>query len=227
MRKLLIFCIIFLCFVLLLFLFFPDLLGYMTLESIKGSHEKWVALYNASPAKIVSYFIIFNIVMAMLPIPGISMISLLGGSLFGFFPGLIFSSIATAIGNLGGFLLSRYFLQDWVKTRYGDHLIVFRSEWQAQGSLALFSFRLFPFIPSFVANFVMGVSSLKWWTFFWVSWIGRIPMVIVYTWSGVQIAKINTLEDVLDVKIVISFILLGLLPWCLKFILKKIKREKI
>ena len=209
----------------LIYLIFPDMIAFMTLENIKASHDKWVAIYQQRPFEIISYFFLFNMTAAMLPIPGISMISLLGGSMFGFFPGLAISSFATAVGNLAGFLLSRYFFQDWVKNLYGNQLRVFRKEWQSEGAFALFSFRLFPFIPSFVANYVMGVSALHWWTFFWVSWIGRIPMVIVYTWSGVQVAKIEKIEDILSPNIVASFIALGILPWVCKFAVKKLSME--
>lgn len=225
MKKIFLFFIILGFVFLVLYLVFPEMTVYTTLDHIKASHDKWVALYLENPVKVITIFMLFNTFMAMLPVPGISMISLIGGSVFGFIPGVIYSSVATAVGNLGGFFIARYFLQDYVYSRYGEKLRLFRSEWQSEGTMALFSFRLFPFVPSFVANLVMGVSSLKWWSFFWVSWVGRIPMVLVYTWSGVQIAKIASLEDILSPGIVAAFILLALLPWILKLILKFFKHE--
>lgn len=225
MKKIYTFLIIVLVVLLSLYLFFPEVTLFTTLENIKASHGKWVALYQENPVKIVSIFFIFNTFMAMLPVPGISMISLLGGTLFGFVPGMLYSSVATAIGNLGGFFIARYFLQDYVYSRYKDHLSLFSQSFQLEGTMALFSFRLFPFIPSFVANLIMGVSPLHWWNFFWASWIGRIPMVVVYTWSGVQIAKVKSLEDILSPGIVIAFILLAALPWIFRLVIKKFKPE--
>jgi uncharacterized membrane protein YdjX (TVP38/TMEM64 family) len=225
MKKIIVFIVSVVFILLFFYLFFPDFLQYMTLENIQASHDKWMGIYAAHPFRIISYFLIFNIFMAMLPVPGISMISFLGGSLFGFFPGLLMSSVATAIGNLGGFFLGRYFVHGWVKSNYGNQLIVFREQWQQDGAFALLSFRLFPLIPSFVANFVMGVTALHWWTFFWVSWVGRIPMVVVYAWSGAQFLKIQSFEEILSVKILILFVILAILPWILKFILEKIKKE--
>lgn len=160
---------------------------------------------------------LFNIVMAMLPVPGISMISFLGGSIFGFFPGVIFTSVATAFGNLGGFFLGRYFFRDWVMTKYGHKVQEFEDNWQSNGAMALLSFRFFPLIPSFVANLVMGVSPLRWWTFFWVSWIGRIPMVLVYTYAGVKIATLDHHSKVLNPSLFGVFIVLALLPWAFKY----------
>ena len=148
--------------ILVLYALSSELSFYTTLENIKASHDKWVAYYIAYPIKTISIFILFNIFMAMLPVPGISMISFLGGTLFGFIPGMIYTSIATAIGNLGGFFIGRYCLQSFVYSYYGDKLRLFRQEWQKEGAMALFTFRLLPFIPSFVANLIMGVSSLHW-----------------------------------------------------------------
>jgi uncharacterized membrane protein YdjX (TVP38/TMEM64 family) len=227
MKKILIFSVIIFIVLLSLYLFFPEITVFTTLENIKASHEKWVVLYQQNPIKLISLFFIFNAIMAMLPVPGISMISLLGGALFGFLPGVIYSSIATAIGNLGGFFIARYFLQDYVYARYGDKIGLFQESFQIEGTMALFSFRLFPFIPSFVANFIMGVSPLRWWNFFWASWVGRIPMVLVYTWSGVQIAKVKSLDDILSPGIVIAFILLAMLPWVFRLVIKKFNQSNI
>lgn len=222
MKKITGFFVIVLIVLVSLYLFFPEVTLFTTLENIKASHDEWVAMYQQNPAKIISIFFIFNTIMAMLPVPGISMISLLGGSIFGFTAGVIYSSVATAIGNLGGFFIARYFLQDYVYERYGEKLGVFRSSFQVEGTMALFSFRLFPFVPSFVANLIMGVSPLHWWNFFWASWVGRLPMVVVYCWSGVQIAKVRSLEDILSPGIVIAFILLAAAPWMFRMIFKRI-----
>lgn len=225
MKKILFFIAIVVLILVSVHFFFPELTFFTTLENIKASHDRWVALYEENPVKVVTIFMLFNTFMAMLPVPGISMISLLGGSLFGFISGVVYSSIATAVGNLGGFFIARYFIQDYVFEKYGDKLLLFRSEWQSEGTMALFSFRLFPFIPSFVANLIMGVSKLHWWSFFWVSWVGRIPMVLVYTWSGVQIAKVESLEDILSPSVVIAFVLLAALPWILKLVKLTLKKE--
>ncbi|AUN97566.1 DedA family protein [Bacteriovorax stolpii] len=196
----------------------PELEMLDSLASIKSYHDRWLVIYQQAPLKILSFFFLFNMMMAALPVPGISMISFIGGMLFGFTKGALLSSIATAVGNLIGFLIARYFLQEWILKRYGENARIFKEEWQNEGTMALLSFRLFPFIPSFVANLIMGVSNLHWWTFFWASWVGRIPMVVVYTLAGVQFAKIEGLEDILSPKVALAFIILALLPWGFKLI---------
>ncbi len=213
MKKPLVFLVSIGAIVLLLKYLVPELETLDSLASIKGYHDRWLMFYERSPLRILSFFFSFNVLMASLPVPGISMISFIGGMLFGFTTGALLSSVATALGNLVGFLIARYFLQEWILKRYGENARIFKDEWQNEGTMALLSFRLFPFIPSFVANLIMGVSNLHWWTFFWASWLGRIPMVVVYSWAGVQFAKIQGLEDILSPKVVLAFIFLALLPW--------------
>lgn len=195
----------------------PELEVLESFSSIKSYHDEWLLFYEKAPLKIIFFFIAFNTLMAALPVPGISMISFVGGMLFGFWQGALLSSLATAVGNLLGFFVARYFLQDWILKRFGENARIFKEEWQNEGTMALLSFRLFPFIPSFVANLIMGISNLHWWTFFWASWLGRIPMVTVYTWAGVEFAKIEGLEDILSPKVVMAFLILALFPWGFKF----------
>lgn len=224
MKKPLIFVFAIVALVLILKFQVPELERLESLSAIKSYHDKWLVLFEQNPFKISAIFLLINTVMAALPIPGISMISFIGGMLFGFWQGALFSSVATAVGNLCGFFIARYFLQEWVLKKYGETARIFKNEWQSEGVLALLSFRLFPFVPSFVANLIMGISNLHWWTFFWASWLGRIPMVVVYAWAGVQFSQIETLGDILGPKVVAAFIALAALPWIFKLLVPLIKR---
>ncbi len=226
MKKPIAFLSIMIVSILMLYWFYPEIFTFTDFRFIRTAQTKWIESYHANPIKILSIYFIFNALMAMMPVPGISMISFLGGALFGLKLGFLLSSTATALGNLGGFYLARTFLHDWVMQKYGERVSVFKKDWQTNGALTLFSMRLFPLIPSFVANLIMGVSPLHWWTFFWVGWLGRIPMVLFYTLAGVQVATIKNVEDILSAPVFVSFGLLAVAPWVLKWIWRKMKVEK-
>ncbi len=227
MKKPITFLLIMVVAIFILNWFFPEIFVFTDFRFIQTAHADWIERYQANPIKIMTIYFFFNVVMAMMPVPGISMISFLGGALFGFFSGFLLSSFATALGNLGGFFLARTFLYDWVMDKYGERVTVFKKDWQTNGALALFSMRLFPLIPSFVANLIMGVSPLHWWTFFWVGWLGRIPMVLFYTLAGVQIASIKNVEDIISVPVLVSFGLLAVAPWFFKWLWNKMIVEKL
>ena len=225
MKKPLIFFVLIVLFILLVNQFFPQLTTLTDFQMIQAMREQWHNTYLTRPYYYMGLFFLFNMLLASLPVPGISMLSFLAGALFGFWPGFLLSSVATAVGNLGGYYLANYFLRDWVMEKYGHKVEVFKKDWQTNGALALFSMRLFPIVPSFIANLVLGVSPLRAWTFFWVGWLGRVPMVLFYTLAGVQIAKIKSVDEILSAPVLISFALLALAPWILKLILFKMKKS--
>lgn len=218
--KPIIFLILLILFFGVVFYYFPEISSMVEFSNIKKHQGEWANFYRLYPIEVISVYFLLNAFIATLPLPGISMISFVGGVLFGFYHAVIISSLATAVGNLGGFLMSRYFLQDWVRTRYASQIKSYGENWENKAAMTLFTMRLFVFIPSFVANMIMGISSLKAWTFFWVSWVGRFPVIIVYAFGGEKISEINSFREILSPPLVIAFISLAFTPWILKFVLK-------
>jgi uncharacterized membrane protein YdjX (TVP38/TMEM64 family) len=66
--------------------------------------------------------------------------------------------------------------------------------------------------PFFVINLLMGLTPIKTRTFYWVSQIGMLAGTLVYVNAGTQIARIDSLADILSPGLVASFVLLGLFP---------------
>ncbi len=226
MKKPLVFLIVVFGSLGLMKIFFPEALALADFDVLDVYRQKWSEFYSQSPVKILLFYFGFNTFLAMLPVPGISAISFLGGALFGFPEAVVISSVATAIGNLGGFFLARYFLQEWVMKNYASKIKNFNKNWQRDGAMTLFSLRLFVLIPSFIANLIMGVSPLKPWTFFWVSWVGRIPIVVVYAYAGATLSQVSSLEDILSVPIIIALTVLALMPWIVSYLYKLFVKEK-
>lgn len=212
-------------FVLVVNQLFPQILSLTDFQMIQSMRNDWHEMYLQRPVFYLASFFLMHTFLAMLPIPALSMFSFLGSALFGFSWGFGLSSVATALGNLGAFFLARLFLRDWVTEKFGKQVEIFKKDWQTNGALALFSLRLFPVAPSFIANLIMGVSPLNPWTFFWVSWLGRIPMVLFYTLAGERIAKISRVEDILSGPILVSLAVLAIAPWIFKYLFLKSKNN--
>ena len=88
-----------------------------------------------------------------------------------------------------------------------------------EGAFYLFTLRLLPAVPFFVINFVMGLTSLRTVTFFWVSQLGMLPATLVYVNAGSELGKIQSIDDILSPQLIISFVLLGIFPLLVKKIL--------
>ena len=138
--------------------------------------------------------------------------TLAGGGLFGLMTGTVAVSFSSTIGATLACIVARYLLRDWVQKKFGDKLVKINQGMAKEGGFYLFSLRLVPLFPFFVINLVMGLTSIRLITYYWVSQLGMLPATIVFVNAGKELAKIDSLAGILSPSLIISFALLGLLP---------------
>lgn len=204
-----------------LFFHFKD---YLKIENFLWLKNTWGHYLEGNYLWVLILFFIFNIFISTLPIPGNSIVSFLSGSLFGFIPGFLISSLAMSCGNLITFLVIRYFLGDWAKEKLITRYHFDSTKFEKEGVLLLLSMRIFPFVPSFLATLMMALSSMKILVFFIATYFGRLPLIMLYSWSGSEMVKITSLDDILSFKIILILFILAFLPWLLAWLLKLKKR---
>ena len=153
--------------------------------------------------------------------------TLVGGALFGLTVGVVLVSFASTIGATLAFLVARFVLRDSFQARFGDKLQSFNDGVAKEGAFYLFTLRLVPAFPFFVINVVMGLTTMKAWTFFWVSQVGMLAGTIVYVNAGTQLAQLTSLKGILSPGIIGAFVLLGLFPIIAKKIIDGIKARKV
>jgi uncharacterized membrane protein YdjX (TVP38/TMEM64 family) len=166
--------------VLLFFLF--DLEQYLTLEYVKSQQQAIQAHYaDNRVATLIGFFIIYVVVTGA-SLPGATVLTLVAGAIFGLPTALLLVSFASTIGASIAFLVSRYLFRDAVQSRFGGSLKAINDGIDKDGPFYLFALRLVPAFPFFVINLVMGLTSLRLWTFFWVSQIGTAVFSVPESW---------------------------------------------
>ena len=179
-------------------------------------------------------FLIY-IVVTGLSLPGATVLSLAYAWFFGFWPALILISFASTTGATLAFLQSRFLIGESIQKRYAGRLKSFNESFQKEGAFFLFTLRLIPYAPFFVVNAVMGLTSIRVKTFWWVSQIGMLPGTMVYVYAGSRVPTLQKLADegvraVFSVEqltqILIAFVLLGCFPLVARFALKKLRRNR-
>jgi pyruvate/2-oxoglutarate dehydrogenase complex dihydrolipoamide dehydrogenase (E3) component len=85
---------------------------------------------------------------------------------------------------------------------------------------------LVPAFPFFVINLVMALTPIRLWTFYWVSQIGMLAGTVVYVNAGTQLARIDSLGDILSPALLASFAALGVFPLVARFAVRAIKARK-
>ncbi|AWL13006.1 Phospholipase D [Saliniradius amylolyticus] len=203
-----------------------DLQQYLTLSALKSHQQELAGFIEANfITAFVAYFILYVVVTA-LSLPGAAVLTLGAGALFGLGWGLLLASFASTLGATLAFLTSRFLLHDWVNRKFSSKLKAINKGMARDGAFYLLSLRLVPLFPFFVINLVMGVTSIRLWTYYWVSQVGMLAGTVVYVNAGTQLGQIEKLGDIVSGDLILSFVLLGLFPLIAKWLLDLLKRRK-
>lgn len=209
----------------LLFKFF-GLGDYLSLDFLKQKQNALLSMYEARPLLILSLYCFTYIGVTALSLPGAAVMTLAGGGLFGLFTGTVAVSFSSTIGATLACIVARFLLRDWVQKKFGDKLVKINQGMAKEGGFYLFSLRLVPLFPFFVINLVMGLTSIRLVTYYWVSQLGMLPATIVYVNAGKELAKIDSLAGILSPRLIVSFALLGFLPILTKKLLALYQAKK-
>jgi uncharacterized membrane protein YdjX (TVP38/TMEM64 family) len=193
-----------------------DLGQYFSLEYLKSSRESLLVLYAENTLLVIGAYFVIYVLITALSLPGAVVMTLAGGAIFGLVTGTIIVSFASTIGASLACLVSRFLLQDWVQSRYGDKLSSINEGIEKEGAFYLFTMRLIPAFPFFLINLALGLSKLPVRTFYWVSQLGMFPGTIVFVNAGKELGKLDSLSGILSPSLLLSFALLGILPLALK-----------
>ena len=198
--------------VILLFFQF-DLEQYLTLDYIKSQQQVINQHYLENRLLTLIGFFLLYVVITGASLPGATVLTLAAGAIFGLLTALILVSFASTIGASIAFLVSRYLFRDMVESRFGASLKAVDAGIEKDGPFYLFALRLVPAFPFFVINLVMGLTTLRLWTFFWVSQVGMLAGTVVYVNAGTQLAQIESANEIFSTALLFSFLLLAMLPF--------------
>ena len=164
------------------------------------------------------------IVSVALSIPGATVLSLIGGFLFGPFIGLLLINIGATTGALLVFLAARFLFGNSIQEKYPDRLERFNSEIAQNGTNYLLTLRLIPIFPFFLINLFAGFTKIPVLTFLWTTALGIIPGSFVYAYLGYSGTTIEPGESLLSPQILLALALLGLLS-LVPVIRRKVKKN--
>ena len=148
-----------------------------------------------------------------------SILTVAAGALFGVVEGVIIVSFASTIGACICFLLSRYLLNNFINNNFEKTKLIVDKKFSENGIYYLLSLRLIPTISFALINLIMGILPISLFRFYYISQLGMLPATIIYVNAGSEIAKVNSINDIMSFTLLISLILLAILPLLIKFII--------
>ncbi|MGM8884571.1 FAD-dependent oxidoreductase [Psychrobacter sp. 1U2] len=224
MKKILIVLVVVLVIAGFFFFGFDDLLTLEGIQSRLGQFYEW---RNQSPLLVGGLFFLAYLLVAAFSLPGAAIMTLLAGALFGLWWGLLLASFASSIGALFAFLASRFLFRDSFQSKFAGKLKSINEGVEKDGGFYLFTLRLLPLFPFFIVNILMGLTTIKAWTYYWVSQIGMLAGTFVYVNAGVQLAQIESLKDIISPALLGSFALLAIFPLLAKKALDWYKARQV
>ena len=201
-----------------------DLDKVLSFSMIKNTYQDIQTLVNKNYTFYFLIFFILYVIVTAFALPISLLKTLLAGALFGFWPGLILVSFASSIGSTFCFLFSRYALRNYTQVKFGKYLEKVNKGVEQDGWLYLLFLRLSPIFPFFIINLVFGLTKMRALEFYLVSQVGMFIGTAIFVNAGVQIGNLNSIEEILTLKVIMSLTLIGIFPLLIKFIYKKLKR---
>ena len=171
---------------------------------------------------ILVYFAIYVLTSAVsLPFGGI--LTLTAGALFGFWWGMLLACVSASVGGLAGFLVARYLFHSAVERRFGAQLAPIHAGLREEGAFYLFALRMVPVFPQWLVNLLMSLTSMRAFTFWWVSALGMVPLEAAYVFAGTRVATATKPGMSLD--LLAALLGLALLPLLLRRVVRWVERR--
>ncbi len=134
-------------------------------------------------APVVSFLLmIFQSVVAPLPA---FLITFANAGLFGWIPGAILSWSSAMAGAAICFFIAKYFGREVVeKLTSKTALNSVDGFFNRYGKYAILIARLLPFVSFDIVSYAAGLTSMKFWPFFWATGLGQLPATLIYSYVG-------------------------------------------
>ncbi len=199
--------------------------GGYSLEQLLESRDQLLAFVEARAVAAALLFILAYIAVVAFSIPGATVLTLLGGFLFGPFLGTLLVNLGASVGALLIFLAARYVMRDALLSRYGSQLAKLNDEIEINGASYLLTLRFIPIFPFFLINLLAGLTPVSWLTYLWTTAVGIIPGSFVYALLGSSGASLDAAGGAFSPELIAGLVLLGVVS-LIPVALRKIKARK-
>jgi uncharacterized membrane protein YdjX (TVP38/TMEM64 family) len=207
--------------------FVGDLGRFFSLDYLKSAQGEFAALYAQQPWLVIGAYALLYVAAFALALPIGAVLTLAGGALFGLLVGTLVVSFASTLGATLAFFAARFLFAGGVRSRFQGFMAEVDRGVARDGAFYLFTLRLIPAIPPFAINLVFGLTTMRGWTFYWVSQLGMLAGTVVYVNAGTQLANLSSLKGILSPALIGSFVLLGVFPLLAKKIVDMVQARRV
>lgn len=132
-----------------------------------------------------------------------------GGGLLGVAAGTLLSTAMAAMACASTFLISRYFLQSWVKRRFPRLIAKLHPLLTGKPYTATLAIRLLPVGSNALTNIVAGASTIRGRAFVSASAVGYVPQMLTFALMGQGMEQMSSWQISVSLSLLVCSVLLG------------------
>ncbi len=157
---------------------------YLSVEGFKHYRDTLAVYQKAHPYLFIFFYISLYVFIITCCIPGTIIFDLLAGFIFGCFLGTLLVVGSYLTGSIINFVIVRYFFRNALEHKFGKFKRFIYGSGKYGLLLNLISLRLIAVIPFWVLNIIAALLNIRMHTFILSTFIGIIPMSIIYVLIG-------------------------------------------
>ncbi len=183
----------------------------INLESIKNHRDYLQRLVIIHPVLSVVVFTFIYTLSTALSLPIATVLTLVGGFLFGRWFGTLYVVLSATLGASIIFAVAKSSLGAALREKAGSLYKKIEKDMEENAVGYMFFMRLVPLFPFFMVNILPALFNIRFMPYFLTTFFGIIPGSFVYVNVGRELGTINTLNDLVSTQTLVAFSLLGLI----------------
>ncbi|MFV0504820.1 MAG: TVP38/TMEM64 family protein [Lachnospirales bacterium] len=169
----------------------------------------------------ITYILIY-IIVAIFMFPA-SLVTIGAGIIFGPILGGLLSLVGATIGAVCSFLIAKYMARDYIVKKFKGNILFDKIEKgvKENGKNFLILTRLVPVFPYNIQNYAYGLTSMKVFEFFIVSFICMAPGAFIYAFMAGEIVTSGV-----SLKLLLEFAIAGVILFIISLIPKYYAKKR-
>lgn len=197
----------------------------ISLQVIQENKAAMLNIVAERPIITALGFMAVYIIFVALSLPAATLLTLMGGFLFGVWLGTLYVVTAATIGATIIFFIAKTSIGATLREKAGGIYERIEGNMKENATGYLLFMRLIPAFPFFLVNIVPALFNVKPRIFILTTFFGIIPGSFVYVNLGRQLADIESLNDLVSIQTLLAFSLLGLFA-LIPTLYKQLKNRK-
>ncbi len=201
------------------------LMDLISLETVKQQREELLIYVSQHPILSALTFILIYTATVALSLPIATIMTLLGGFLFGRWLGTLLIVISATLGATIIFSIARSALGDTLRKKAGPLYDKAAKNMKDNAIGYMLFMRLMPLFPFVLVNILPALFNVRLLPYVLTTFLGIIPGTFVYANLGRELGTIETLSDLVSFETLLAFTLLGTFA-LIPTLYKQIKNRK-